>query len=154
MHFLFRPALYLAATNYALQLEQLSSLVEAIRGHQLSRLTGGQELDGEMIMAAAQPYMYSLRYHSSADYKVESIVNYSLGLTCCDLYRTAEDNVVYAGPTTLSEERQPKFDAARAKEFRHGKITNRELRFDPPELEPKYSEMILDNNLVVITNQI
>jgi hypothetical protein len=57
---LFRPEVYLAAVNYSLKLEQQSTLVEAIRDHQLSRLIGDQVIDAELIYAAAGHYMYSL----------------------------------------------------------------------------------------------
>lgn len=111
--FLYRPEVYLGALLYSLRLEKLSSLVECIRSASLSKLTGGQELDEELLFNASKRHIYTLNHHSSADYQMEDIINDELGITTETLYRLAGDNKIYAGNgRVLTQERQKKFDAA------------------------------------------
>jgi len=142
----------LSAVLYSLRLEQLSSLVESIKAHQLSRLTGGQELDEEMVFQAAQPHVYTLRHSSSAEYKIEAEVNYQLGLTMYDLYQSCADNTVYAGKSSLSSERRVRYEAAEDMKYRHCKIMKPDIRFSPPQLQPNTEERMVDCNLVTVTN--
>jgi len=104
MQFLFRPEVYLAANLYALKLEKLSSLVECIREVSLAKLTGGQKLNLADLHTACKPYMYTLNYHSSSDYKFESSINFDLGITNATFYDMCLDNTLYAGKSRSEEE--------------------------------------------------
>lgn len=66
--FLYRPEVYLGALLYSLRLEKLSSLVECIRSASLNKLTGGRELDEELLFNASKRHVYTLNHNSSADY--------------------------------------------------------------------------------------
>lgn len=123
--YFYRPEVYLGALLYSLRLEKLSSLVECMRSVCLAKLTGGQELNEELLYRACKNYVYTLKHNSSADYAMEQVINDDLGLTTEDLYRLIGDSKVYAGnDRKLSSERQKKHDAAKLFKYRHCKISD------------------------------
>jgi hypothetical protein len=96
--------------------------------------------------------MHSFKYSSSAKYKVEAHVNMELGITNYDLYKSLEDNTIYAGSNSLSVKRKDQKDLALKGQYRHCKQMEPDKRFTPPTFEPTASETYVDNNHVVVTN--
>jgi hypothetical protein len=101
--YLYRPEVYLGALLYSLRLEKLSSLVECLRQASLLKLTGGKELNEKLLFDACKKHVYTLKHHSSADYAMEEIINYDLGITTETLYKLAADNKIYCGPDRTFE---------------------------------------------------
>jgi len=153
--YFYRPEVYLGALLYSLRLEKLSSLVECMRSVCLAKLTGGQELNEELLYRACKNHVYTLKHNSSADYAMEEVINADLSLTTEDLYRLIGDSKVYAGnDRNLSSERQKKHDAAKLFKYRHCKISDVNLHFKPEPHVSLTRDEYVDNCHITVTTDL
>lgn len=119
----------------------------------LDKLTGGQELNLELLHKACLPYVHTFKYPTPIGYKVESLINYDLGITTETLYRLVMTNIVYAG-TNLTPERKAKQDKAFEMQYRHCKIMKSDTSFLPPPHEPQTRLTVSEGHLVTVTTDL